>query len=368
MQSFVSFIKNQWFLVILAAALGVGYYWNEPSSGFKSSVGLTILVVPQMFLMSFTLPTGELIAGIRNYKAILLGIIVGFLIMPPLAALIGNCEFLYPVSAIPLAFGLLAMVAGPTTQTSNIVWARLAKANDALSLALTIILTSLCFIVSPALIRLLAPSILSRAAAGNVELGDSLAHSFNVAEMAMSMFLKVVLPSALGQAARLIYKPDAPALKRGVRIFCQVLVLLLVWASIGEASVNVESKTGQAGLLSVAPPFVLIALVSACVFVHGAGLLLIHIGARALKLNDRDRRATMLTGAQKTLPVSALILDDLIRSGGVPGVAIGLGIISLVAFHASQLIFDTVLVSVWNRESPGAAQNASAMTPQTPQA
>ena len=352
MQPFVKFIKNQWFLLILAAALGVGYHWNAPSSGFKTSVGLTILVVPQMFLMSFTLPTGELIAGIRNYKAILLGIVVGFVIMPLLAALIGNCSFLFPVAAIPLSFGLLAMVAGPTTQTSNIVWSRLAKANDALSLALTIILTSLCFIISPTLIRLFGPSVLSRATAGNVELGDSLNQSFDVAKMAMSMFLKVVVPSALGQAARLIYKPESPKFKRCVRIFCQVLVLLLVWASIGEASVNVTKKTGAAGLLSVASPFVLTALVFACVFVHGAGLLLVHVGARVLKLNDRDRRATMLTGSQKTLPVSALILDDLIRAGGIPGVAIGLGIISLVAFHASQLIFDTVLVSIWNRATP----------------
>ena len=349
MRPLAEFIKNQWFLLILAVALVVGYRWNAPPSAFKSNVGLTILVVPQLFLMSFTLPTGELLGGLRNIRAVILGAFVGFVLMPLLAAGISGSQALFPLSSLPIAFGLLAMTAGPTTQTSNIVWSRLAKANDALSLGLTILLTSLCFIVSPALIRLLGPYVLSRATTGGVDLGNALNQSFDVAAMAWSMFLKVVLPSALGQAARLIYKPDSPKLKNAVRIFCQTTVLLLVWASIGEASLNVERQTGALGLSSIAPPRVIAALIGACIVVHGAGMLLIHYGARAMSFDDRDRKAVILTGAQKTLPVSALILDDLIRANAIPGVEIGLGIIALVAFHATQLLFDTIVVSVWNR-------------------
>eukprot|EP00958_Prasinococcus_capsulatus_P010942 scaffold1074_cov409-Prasinococcus_capsulatus_cf.AAC.14 len=58
------------------------------------------------------------------------------------------------------------------------------------------------------------------------------------------------------------------------------------------------------------------------------------------------RRATILVGSQKTLPVAVAVLGQLGNALGQPGVVL----LPLVVTHLLQIVMDSVLVSTWLKE------------------
>lgn len=56
------------------------------------------------------------------------------------------------------------------------------------------------------------------------------------------------------------------------------------------------------------------------------------------------RRACVLVGSQKTLPIAVTVLNGLAPQVGG---AVGLAVIPCVVSHLSQIVIDSVLVSHW---------------------
>ena len=68
------------------------------------------------------------------------------------------------------------------------------------------------------------------------------------------------------------------------------------------------------------------------------------------------RRAVVLVGSQKTLPIAVAVLGQL--GGAAGGAAGGLAVVPCVAAHLSQILLDSLLVSAWLRADRAAAAAA----------
>ncbi len=63
---------------------------------------------------------------------------------------------------------------------------------------------------------------------------------------------------------------------------------------------------------------------------------------------EGERRAVVLVGSQKTLPIAVTVLGQL--GGALPDLAVGLAVIPCVVAHLAQILVDSLLVSHWLRQ------------------
>jgi solute carrier family 10 (sodium/bile acid cotransporter), member 7 len=345
------FLKSQWFLVFLAIVLFMGYSCCDSAMWAYSHAGVAPLVVVQMFLMSFTLPTSDLIRGFRNFRSILIAFAVGFVWMPATAFAIAYFAF---DPGNPYAIGLFIMAAMPTTMVSNIVWARMAKADDALSLAITIFMTGTCFLFTSALIALGAPLLAGTANTSALPFREIAGTLFS--RLIVVLLLEVVLPAFIGQVVQKLSKLDTVKYKKPVGVFCQALVLLMVWMSIGKAHTDVMAKAGGAAMMAAGVILFILLLVNS---VHILGMMAAWILTRLAKVPVFSAKAVIISSSEKTLPGGVIVLSAI----GNMFSGLSMAIIPFVAFHACQLIFDTIVVSVWNAKDKKALNGSAAIEP-----
>lgn len=68
-----------------------------------------------------------------------------------------------------------------------------------------------------------------------------------------------------------------------------------------------------------------------------------------------ERRAVILVGSQKTLPIAVTVLGQM--ANVLPG-PVGIAVIPCVVSHLSQILIDSFLVTYWLRQPAGLKQNA----------
>ena len=69
------------------------------------------------------------------------------------------------------------------------------------------------------------------------------------------------------------------------------------------------------------------------------------------------KRACILVGSQKTLPIAVTVLNGLApQIGG----AVGLAVIPCVVSHLAQIVMDSVLVSYWLKGDASATEQGNA--------
>jgi sodium/bile acid cotransporter 7 len=146
----------------------------------------------------------------------------------------------------------------------------------------------------------------------------------------------VVTPIILAQLLRQV-RPigaRADAHRHALSRLAQFGVLLMVFVGAVRCGEELQ-KASDPTLFS---PIHLIAMIVAVIAIHGA-LLLISAGlCRILGIGRGDAIAVMFAGSQKTIMIGAYL-----------AAAIGpLAILPMVAYHAAQLVVDT-LVADWLR-------------------
>lgn len=113
----------------------------------KPHIALCLGII--MFGMGLTLEVKDFASAIRNYKAVGLGVVLQYTVMPVLAVALSLLLGL-PQEAL---IGMVVVGACPGGTASNVI-AHLAKANVALSVTMTLISTCLAPILTPAIIYL----------------------------------------------------------------------------------------------------------------------------------------------------------------------------------------------------------------------
>lgn len=142
--SFCRFMERHFLL--LAVALSV-LAFIEPALfiWIKPHIALCLGII--MFGMGLTLEFKDFATAIKNYKAVGLGVILQYTVMPALAVVLSTFMGL-PQEAL---IGMVVVGACPGGTASNVI-AHLAKANVALSVTMTLVSTCLAPILTPVII------------------------------------------------------------------------------------------------------------------------------------------------------------------------------------------------------------------------
>lgn len=307
-----SFLLRQWFLVALAGVLIVGFTAEDMLGGFATHFPVKAQVAAVLFLMSWTLNANAIWRAVRYPGAALLGIAVNFLAVP-LFAWIAK-QSLDPT----FGDGLILASAVPCTMASAAVWTRRAGGNDAVALVVTMVTNFSCFIVTPMLLLWLT----AKGTKGE----------FDLQRRIVELFYVCVLPMIAGQIMRLPRSLGQWATDQKVAISAVAQCGILVMVLVGSVSASLKIDDAAAGAVPTLAQW--LGMLCAVAAVHVAALLGGFAVGRVVGLSRENWIAVGIAGSQKTLMIGIQIA---IAENW------GLGILPMVAYHASQLLIDTVV-------------------------
>src|SRR5260221_2696408 len=179
-----SFLVRRWFLLTLAAGCALAVAWPVAwpvAMGWTRSAQPRYVMPVALFLTAWAMPAERLTAALRRPAPALLAVFVGFTLPPLLAWSFG--QLLHDDWQI----GLLIMCCGPCTLASAAIWTRLGRGDQASAILATLLSSGIGWLATPALLALTA--------------GASIALDYPA--MARDLAVTLVIPVALGQAARM---------------------------------------------------------------------------------------------------------------------------------------------------------------------
>ncbi len=303
-------LRRRWFLLLLLATVLVGMGWAEGLAPLAESLPRAWIIGAVLLAMALPLRIDAMWATLRRPAPALLAVAINFCVVPLLAW--GASHLLTG----DLALGLIIAAAVPCTLASAAVWTRLAGGNDAVSLLVTMVTNLSCFMVTPALIQLLAGR-----ENGAVPFG----------EMATKLFLLIVLPIFAAQLLRSIPSVGewATSNKRGLSTFAQIGLLSIVFVGAVNGGLKIASLENQ--LAPIAGQIALMALLAAVV--HTAAWWIGFKTAGRFGMAPGEQLAVAFAGSQKTLMVGLAIA---LPFGG-------LTVLPMLVYHLEQLFIDTLL-------------------------
>jgi len=280
----------------------VGASWYAPV------VPVILLVI--MICMGMELALADFRRVLEVPRAAIVGLF-GQMIMLPL---MGLAFAAWPSLPPEIAIGIVIITACPGGATSN-VFSYLARANTALSVTLTALSSTLCFVTIPLWIKLGIDLYGSDLRAG----ADSLHVPFG--PTMAQLFIVTLLPAAIGMGIRTRW-PDQSERVRGplrrAMMILMALALVLIAGSEWESVLsNLEVSAGAALLL-------------VCVMLAAAYGI-----ARANRLGERDAFTISIeVGLQNGALATMLVASTLGRP-------------ELIVFPGSYAILSFVPVSAW---------------------
>ena len=312
-------VRRHWFLLTLVAVLGAGLAWPDAMQPLVRWLPGEVIVAVVTFIMALPLETSALWRAARRPGPAWLAVALNSGLAPPLGWLASR------MLPDELAMGVIVAATVPCTLATAAVWTRRAGGNDAVAFLVTIITNLTCFLVVPTWLWLLVRP------EAHVAIQQA---KIDYRQIVIGLILIVVLPIIVAQLLR-----QSPAIgswaarhKLSLSLLAQCGVLLIVFGGAVECGLRLTAINGGA-LVSASN---LVRMVLAVAAVHVALLTLGFTLAQALKFPRADAIAVAFSGSQKTLMVGAYLAS-----------AIGpLAILPMVAYHATQLVVDT-LVADW---------------------
>lgn len=336
------FFQKRWFLLCLAVLIGLGLgIGMQFGDAFVGPVAVVVrpreLTALVLFLMAFSLDSGQLARSFRSPAPVVWGFAVNFGLIPLMGWGLSGLQ-----TSPDFAIGLMIACSVPCTMAAASVWTRKAGGNDAVSLLVTVSTNGLCFLVTPFWLNLTA--------------GGSVALDF--ADMFWRLVVAVLIPVSLGQLARQIPRAGkfATDYKTPIGVVAQACILALVFLAAARAGARLSAN-------STPPEAAGVALVwGTCIAVHLAAMAVAWFGGRSFGFSRDDCIAVAFAGSQKTLPIGVMLATDVALFGNPdllgPGLAVPFAVFPMLMFHASQLFIDTAVAdrfAAGKREPPPAA-------------
>lgn len=305
-------LKSNWFLLALAFTFVLGYFSSEWLEALaKLGTLRSVLVMSVMWAMGITLRADAIRDSIRRPAASLLAIGLNVFFVPLLC--FGVMSWLTP----EMGGGLFVAGLVPCTLASASVWVRKAGGDDSIAIITTTVTNLATIAVVPIGIQLV------------------LSTQSEVSAMAQMQKLALFVVAPLGVAQlmrRLGCAAWADRNKKRLSLAAQIGILVMVafGAVVSRSYGDGPDATSSFGML------LLVALLALAVHVIA---LFTGIGAsRGLGLSRESQVAVGIAGSQKTLMVGLQIAIDC-----------GVSVLPMMIYHASQLVFDTVLVQWWSK-------------------
>ncbi|MFW6525156.1 bile acid:sodium symporter family protein [Acinetobacter baumannii] len=250
---FTQFVQKTFALwVIIFAALAL---WQpEFFVWLKAYIPWILGII--MLGMGMTMTVDDFKGVLQSPKAVLIGVVAQFVVMPGLAFILCKLFNLPP----EIAVGVILVGCCPGGTASNVI-TYMAKGNVALSVACTSVSTLLAPVLTPAIFYLLASQWLK----------------IDAASMFISILQVVLLPIVIGLILRTWLKRQVESYIQVMPLVSVIAIVAIVAAIIGGSKVAIL----QSGLL-----------ILAVVILHnGLGYLLGFAAARFFKLSYADSKA-----------------------------------------------------------------------------
>jgi solute carrier family 10 (sodium/bile acid cotransporter), member 7 len=276
---------------------------------------LNIGIFLAFLVTGLTLETSGIIRQLKNYHVLTAALMSSLVLIPVLAYYLSRLFF---AGRPDFVIGALIIGAAPVTVASGTVMTALALGNVPLSLFICVFGNFASIISIPVMVNLLVGSS-----------GASI--SLPVIELFLGLFMKVVLPTVIGQILRIRLKDKLGPYKKTFSIFNQCIVLLIILNAV-------SSSAGK--ILDVGFP--LFALFPFMIFLHALILFINWALTRLLRLDGPSTSAFTIHTSQKTLTISYLVWN------GYFAAAYPMALIPGIVYHLTQMIMDT-MVAQWFR-------------------
>ena len=299
----------------LLAVLAAGMLLPELLLPFTELIPRNIVVAGVLFLMSLSLDSHAMWRALSQPGPALLAILVNTALAPVLAWVASQ------MLEGELAIGLIVAATVPCTLASAAVWTRMAGGNDAVALLVTMVTNLACFLVVPAWLKFL--------------LGETV--EFDSLAMMLRLLKVAVLPILAAQLMRRlpIVTTWAGRKKNLISIIAQLGLLSIVLVGAVLSGIGMANVSDGSILTPASVTVMLMAVTGLHVGLFAIGLALSYLAG----FEKADQSAVAMAGSQKTLMIG---MDVALGFGGLP-------ILPMVAYHAVQLVLDTLLAR-WLRD------------------
>ena len=268
----ISDFTGKYMAIIALAVAIVALVFPGPVSAAVKTSYVNILLGIVMFGMGMTLKLSDFKVVFTKPKAVIVGILSQFVIMPVLAFVLA---FAFQLPA-ELAVGVILVGSCPGGTSSNVM-TYLAKGDVALSVGMTACTTIMAPIVTPLLVLLFAGQTVD----------------VDVLEMFLSIVQVVLVPIAAGFLINYFFEKVAAACASVLPLVSVVGISLIIMAVVA---------ANQAKLLTVGPLIILV------VMLHNVlGYALGYLVGRALRLTKEQMRTLSIeVGMQNSGLASSL--------------------------------------------------------------
>lgn len=209
-----------------------------------------------MLGMGMTMSLDDFQGMLRHPKAVLIGVVAQFVVMPGLAFLL--CQLFQLPSAI--AIGVILVGCCPGGTASNVI-TYMARGNVALSVACTSVSTLLAPLLTPAIFYLLASQWIQ----------------IDAMSMFVSILQVILVPIVIGLLLRRFFTVQVNRYIEMMPLISVVAIVAIVAAIIGASKAAIL----QSGAL----------ILSVVILHNGLGFLIGYWASRAFKLSHRDGKA-----------------------------------------------------------------------------
>ncbi|TCB55381.1 bile acid:sodium symporter family protein [Acinetobacter terrae] len=250
---FTQFIQKTFALwVVLFAGIAL----IVPEAFVWLKVYITWMLGIIMFGMGMTMTVDDFKGVLQSPKAVVIGVVAQFVVMPGLAYLLCQLFQLPP----EIAIGVILVGCCPGGTASNVI-TYMAKGNTALSVACTSVSTLLAPLLTPAIFYLLASQWIE----------------INAMSMLSSILQVVLFPIILGLIVRTVLKQKVDAYIQVMPLISVIAIVAIVAAIIGGSKAQIL----ESGLL----------ILGVVALHNGLGYLLGFWASRLFKLPYADSKA-----------------------------------------------------------------------------
>jgi bile acid:Na+ symporter, BASS family len=295
------------FAAVTIALFYPGYFIEV--DGFKLTGLITPLIQLIMFGMGTSMSLNDFVGVAKTPRAVLIGVLCQFTIMPSLGFALANISGFAP----EIAAGIVLIGCSPSGMASNVM-SYLAKANLALSITITSITTLLAPLFTPLLMKLLAGAFVQI---------EVLAMMWDIVKM-------VIIPIGAGLLFNKLLSGKSKWLDEAMPLVSMFGIAFII---------AIITAAGRDSLLNIGPLLILLVLTH-----NLCGYLLGYWSGRLFRMNERDCRT--------------IAIEVGMQNGGLAsGIAKEMGKIATVGlapaiFGPLMNITGSILASYWHRKPP----------------
>ena len=306
------FLYRHWFLLALVGVLVGGFllpsFGDIINPGGVTQYGLVFM----FFLMNgFSLPSEQILHGLKNFKLHLAVQLFIFALIPLYFAL--TAPFFSSYLGGNLAVGLYALAVLPTTMSTSNIFTQTTGGNVVATMFNSALSNGMGILLSPILLSLFL------ATGGGGLPPEEIISVFT--ELALIM----LVPFAVGQLLRRRALELAARVKKRLSTFSSFIILTIIFMTVSSTAGDPQFI---ARMVELPVPFVFLA------FSHIV-LLLLSVGlGRVLRLPRPDRLTLLFCGPQKTMAMGVPLLSVYFSSR--PDI-LAFAILPLLFYHPFQI-------------------------------